>query len=352
MKRRLLLALICLFHVAPLMAADVIGLSVPLMGRYTEISQRMEFGAQTAIERLKNSGRDVELVVVDDGCDDKAVIDTANKLLAAQAKVVVGPICFTIASRLAELVNSDDGSMPTVPVIAVNTRNKLLARKREIDELPLHELSNSPDAEALAVVEKLLPKFDGKPFAIIDDGSVYGRALSDGVRLLGEDAGLKPVVSVNFRPLQSNQIATLRRLRSSGVEAIFIAASAEDVVTIANDMAALEIDWPIGTGERGQLLPYVAANPDTLNKLIMVREKVIASPTDGSDEEKDPYVLLGRALVEIADQVVENEISDLSTLSFETSIGPIVFNKDGRASPAVYELLRWRGGGFIAHSGT
>ena len=194
MKRALSIASICLFLMAPAFAADVIGLSIPLEGRYKAVSQRLEFGAQMASRPPEQfrTGDDLELLVVDDGCNDKTVAETANRFLQANAKAVVGPLCFSVASQLAEKLNTEDGSTPTIPVLALNTRNNLL--KRDCGKLmncPLHSLSNAPDAEARAVVKMILPKFDGKPFAIIDDGSVYGRALSDNVRLIGDELGSK-----------------------------------------------------------------------------------------------------------------------------------------------------------------
>ena len=196
----------------------------------------MEFGAQLAAQKLKDAGQDVELSLANDACDVNKVPEIAKSLHEANAKIVVGPVCFRVATALADYAKRSQGSINSVPIIATNTRNKLLGRLRQVDELPLYSLSNAPNAEAQAVVDLILPRFGSRPFAILDDGSVYGRALADDVRELGELAGLRPVINSNFRPLQTTQIAMLRRLRNSGVEAVFIAAAAEDVVTIANDI--------------------------------------------------------------------------------------------------------------------
>ena len=86
-------------------------------------------------------------------------------------------------------------------------------RLREVEGLSLWSLSNAPDGEARAIVDLVLPQFQNRPYAIIDDGSVYGRALADDIRLLAEEAGSRPILSSNFRPLQTTQISLLRRLR-------------------------------------------------------------------------------------------------------------------------------------------
>jgi len=339
MKRISLTYLLVLCFCSPLWAADVIGLSLPLKGRYAPVTERMEFGALQAVEELRKQGRDITLVTVDDGCDEKQIATTANKFLEARAKIVVGPVCFDFAAKLAKALNTEDGSTPTVPVIASNTRNKLITRLLEVDDLPLYALSSAADAEARAVVEQIIPTFGSRPFAILDDGSVYGRALSDEIRLIGEELGARPIESTNFRPLQTSQIALLRRLQKSGIEALFIAASPEDVVTIATDMRTLGLNWPIGTGERGALLPYIATDPSVLNNLTMVSERMT---------ETDRHVMQGQALIEIAARALQTETPKLEKTVFETVFGPIKFTASGQAEPLAFQALKWKDGAFTA----
>ena len=341
-------------------AAEVIGLSLPLDGRLAPVAKRMEYGAQLAVQKLKQQGRDVELVLVDDGCDVGKSADTANDLLEAKVEIVVGPLCFRVATAMAKEFKQASSATPPIAIIAANTRNKLLQRLREVDLLPLYSLSNAPDSEAQAVVDLILPRFQGRPFAILDDGSVYGRALADDIRDLGEEAGLRAVANSNFRPLQTTQIAMLRRLRKSGVEAVFIAAAAEDVVTIANDIRTLKLDWMVATGERGQLLPYSVTPDSNMSGMLMVRERDLATEeiaakigdlasvgaTAPDEQEMENSLLWGHALVEIGAEAVRRGRTDLRGQTFETIIGPLTFDAVGRAAPAPFILLQWQDGAF------
>ncbi|MEP1207917.1 MAG: ABC transporter substrate-binding protein [Rhizobiaceae bacterium] len=337
---------------APVYAADVIGLTLPLENRLSPVAKRIEFGAQLAAQKLSKSGQSVELALFNDGCDADNAPAIARSLHEAGTKIIIGPVCFRVATALAKHAKESNGAIASIPIITVNTRNKMLNRLREVDELPLYSVSNAPNAEARAVVDLLLPRFGNRPFAILDDGSVYGRALTDDIRELGEQAGLRAVVSSNFRPLQTTQIAMLRRLRKSGVEAVFIAAAAEDVVTIANDIRKLKLNWMIATGERGQLLPYAATPDSNMAGLLMVSEREMATEDrqkqigDIGELELDNGLLLGHALVEIAAAAIDRGLNDLSGQSFDTIIGQVAFDKNGRASPIPFVASQWRDGVF------
>ena len=189
MTRIFLALLFCTATFATVSAADVIGLSLPLDGRLSPISKRIEFGARLALRHLKRAGRDIRLSAINDACDDSKIERSARRLERARVDIVIGSVCFKVAAGLAEALNRNQSKSDNVPVIAIGTRNKQLQRLREVDGLPLYSLSQDPAAEARAVVEKILPRFGDRPFAVLDDGSVYGRSLSDELRLLGDIYG-------------------------------------------------------------------------------------------------------------------------------------------------------------------
>lgn len=334
-------------------AADVIGLTLPITGRYSAIAKRVEFGALLAIEELRARGQKYSLKLVNDGCKVKNTASIANKLLDADAKFVIGALCFKQATALVKALNTNDGNTPVIPVLAYNTRNRLLARLRTIERLPLYSLSNSHDAEARAVVKYVLPRFSGKPFAILDDGSVYGRSLSDEIRLLGEEAGFKPVLTTNFRPLQTSYISLLRGLDKSGVEAVFIAASARDIITISRGMTKLKYKWMMGTGEQAILLPLTSGFKDVASGLFMVQEgeadqrlvKQISKKLKGS-KRVEPALLAGYAMVQIAAETIQRKNAPLIKATFNTVLGRLKFTPKGRAVPFPFKLYSWNGSTF------
>lgn len=353
MVLRVLLVFLVVLWPAAAQPAETIGLSLPKSGPFDAVTSKMDFGALMAVDMLNQQGRGLRLVTIDDGCGEAEVDDAASQLADAAAKIVVGPLCFAAGRALADELNAEGGAT-TVPVVMVDTRNPLLQHVRGVEMLPLYALSPSPTAEAKAVVEKILPRFQGKSYAIVDDGSVYGRGLADAVRLQAEQAGFKPIASANFRPLQTNQIAFLRRLQRSGVQALFIAAMPEDVATIAGDLKTLGYDWPLGTAEAARLIPFTEGASNIPNGLMMVRARdvdrtraagVLRRLNDDAEPVEDS-TLIGYALMELAAGYLSDPASGLIGRSFPTILGPIVFDETGRADLTPFGLYTWNGTEF------
>ncbi len=334
--------------------AQTVGLSLPLSSRYAPVAQRMEFGAALAQEFLADEGRAVELALADDKCDPEAATETAERL--ATARVVVGPLCFQTAVALAEALKKRAGQ--NIPVISVGTRDALLERARGYSELPLYAIAHAPNAEAEAIIELGLPRLDGEPFAIIDDGSLHGRTLSDNLRLLGADKGFRPTSVDTFRPLQSNQIALLRRLQRAGIGGLVIAGGPEDVATIIGDMKRIGANWPVIVGEQASLLEFAEGDKTTDNPVYLV------APSREEPRKADRLVerLLdqkinaefalyeGYALMEIAQNIAFRNLTNLTGETFDTILGPVTFGADGRAQWAPFVVSVWNGQSFTRES--
>ncbi|MEM8750083.1 MAG: ABC transporter substrate-binding protein [Pseudomonadota bacterium] len=344
------MATIALMAANDAQSADRIGLSVPLSGRYAQIGSSMEFGAHAAVKALNEQGRDITLTIVDDACDAEKVPDLITELTQRNVEIVVGLPCFAVAQALARQMKSAEKDNP---IVASQTRNALLERLRTVEGLPIYELSHGPDAEARAVVDLLLPLFEGRPFAIVDDGSVYGRSLAEAIRLIGEAQGARAVTTANFRPLQSTQRGMVRRLQRSGVEAVFVAAAPEDVVTIMRDIRALRLDWIVATGEQAELLPFIPEVDETTAGLLSVRatplpEVDIEPDKTESDaiEDRKTELTLGHALVELAAAYDPSNPETPFPSEIDTLIGTLSFNGTGRAEPSPFEPVRWVNGEF------
>ncbi|MEO1398551.1 MAG: ABC transporter substrate-binding protein, partial [Pseudomonadota bacterium] len=281
-----------------------IGLSLPLTGRFAAVAKQVEFGAQAALQAHNAGGSAAELVLFDDKCDAERALEAAKLYAAKNVSSIIGPLCYGFAKALAVALKEIAAPISATPptVFTLETRNPDLARARAVEELALASLSKPHDAEASAIVDLILPRIADRPFAILDDGSIYGRGLSDAVRLKAEQAGLKPVVTANFRPLQTSQRALLRRLSRSGVEALFVASAPEDIVTIATDMNTLNLSWPIATGETALLLPFAEGASSLPDGVLAITQDVpqimpSAVPTLPQTEEEGSAALEGPVLL-------------------------------------------------------
>ncbi|MEL6751664.1 MAG: ABC transporter substrate-binding protein, partial [Pseudomonadota bacterium] len=256
------------------------------------------------------------------------------------------PLCAEAARVIAAIV-------APVPVVSLDTRNPLLDRHRTLDGLSLFEVGPAPEAEATVIVQHVLPTFGDRPFAVIDDGGVYARGLAEAIRLQAMDAGLEPTEVANFRPLQRTQKPLLRRLARSGIEALVVAADAEDVSTIANDLAELGLDWPVVTGEPARLLPFVegaSSVPDGLLAIMPVDvPDAIANALKPrlvfQDDDVSDTLVMGHALMSIA--LNYDPTKPLSETGSPSLLGLLTFAEDARATPLPMAVHRWQNGAFV-----
>ena len=330
--------------IAPAGAAERIVLSLPETSRYAPVAERVRQGAELAAERLREAGRPISLTVLDDRCESEAVSGLIPQIDGAQ--IVIGGLCFETARAMAKILSERDGDKAT-PVIALGARNRALQRARSHDGLSLFAIGPEATAEAQAFVDLAIPAFAGKPFAIIDDGSVHGRSLADDIRLLGEKVGIKPIAVANFRPLQSRQTATLRRLMRSGVEALIIAGAPEDIVTISRDMKTLGLEWPVAIGEQAALLSFTKDAQTVPDEWVMIRPAAVPATIAQSisralaarDIEAEAAHFDGYALLQIAAAANTPVAGSLADQSFNTIFGKVSFGEDGRSRFRPFEAL-------------
>ena len=339
--RLAIVALACLVTTAAW--AETIGLSLPYSGRYAPIGRQLEIGVLTAIEdHVRLGGERPEIAPVDDACGTEKTTDNLAQLREREVAVVIGLPCFDAAFALADALKDED-----VPLIANALRHPETAAKIA-DGAKLYVVGPDGDAEARAIADLVLQGWRGKPFALLDDGSVYGRALTDRLRELGLERGLRPLEIASFRPLQSSQAALVRRLSRAGVEALFVAGDAEDAATIARDAARIAPSMEVATGETGALVPFLDRTPPAGLLVVTLparrdhpRASILVERLENQSLPPDDGILEGYALAQIALDVLADKSVEARTHG--TVIGDLTFGDDHRAVAAPFQLYRWDG---------
>ena len=324
----------------------IIGLVVPLSGTFKQVGQNIQKGFLKGVADEKNKGNRLKIQIEDDGCDAEIARQKARKM--EKVDVIVGPVCFDAAKALMEEMKEKN-----VPMIALDTRNELLERMRGYHELPLFALSPNPMDEAKAMVELGIPYFAGKPFAMLDDGSVHGRNLSDAMQLLGQKNGAKPIVIADMQPLRTNYRTLLGQMKRAGAKALMIAAQAQDVEVLIGNMKELEIKWPVVLGEQAELMMQNGIEPKIENVIFIGSD--FKKTKKGKDVEADilpenrtKAFFEGYALLEIAVQVAKREHGQQFKQPFETILGEIIF-VNGRGNHRPFRAKVWDGNKFTEH---
>lgn len=360
MKRAGLLTVMLSLALAPALSAAAqeklrIGLSLPLSGNSAILGQQFRDGARFAVAELAGD-RNIELVLVDDGCDEALARLAAADLRNAGVALASGLICNDAARAAAEAFAGS-----SVPVIASDARSEQLMRDAERNEWNLFRMSPGDDAAAVAAAEALSKRWSGQPWAILDDGTVYGRTLADAMRAQMEEKGMPPLFADSFRPAQSTQASVIRRLQRAGVSAAFAAGAAEDVAIIWGNVQDAGSSMEVAGGEALSALPWTEAARIVEDGLLAVLEQDPAPPPSrsslaarlvGAGVEPEPYVFLGYAAIELAlaalRETPDATLAALRDTRFDTVVGAFDFDEAGRNTVDRYGLYEWRGGRFLA----
>ncbi len=333
-------------------AADIrIGLSAPLSGPSALLGEQMRAGAETAAQALKDPG--VVLEIADDSCTAAGGARAARQFVAARVQAVVGFLCGeAIEAALPILTEAK------ITTITVGVRTDSRTDSKARTGWPVYRLGPRADGEREAAGLLLADLWEKDLFAIVDDGTIYGREMSESVRLATEQAGLKPVFVDTFRPQADNQIGLVGRVTRAGATHVFVGGDAGDVAIMGRDAATLETplvvaageslrappgDVPLAAGTLMVALPEWRSTSDALASAAFAERRILVLG----------YVLPTYAAIEVARRAImdsgtpdEALAGDLSGRDFQTVLGTVRFDAKGDLAKNPYRIFRFDGTTF------
>lgn len=332
---------------AALAETPLVGLAAPLSGANAVLGEQMRDGAALAAD-LAGAG----LIAVDDQCSAEGGAAAARALIQARAAIVIGFLC-TDAIEAALPILKEAG----IPVITPGVRANGLTDQRVRIGWPVWRLAPRSDTEPAAVAEILSRRWRNEHFAIIDDGTIYGRELSEALRLAAELAGLRPVLVDTFRPQMENQIGLVGRLARAGATHIFVGGDRDDIAIMARDAAERDHDLVFAGGEALRAAGEISLAEGTLMIAMpewaeMIDES-LSQQFSASGIIPEGYVLPSFAAVEIALDARERAGKLDMTLAealgaepFHTVIGAVSFDEKGDLDHNPFTLQRYDGNRF------
>ena len=326
----------------------LVGVAAPLSGPSAILGKQIEAGTGLAAE-----ANGIELKTVDDTCTADGGAAAAREFAAAKVNIVVGFLC-TEAIEAAMPILKDAG----IPVITVGVRTESLTDRRAKTGWPVYRLGPRGDDERNTVASALTHLWQNELFAIIDDGTIYGREMAETLRAAAEQAALKPVFTDTFRPQLDNQIGMIGRLKKAGATHVFAGGDGDDIAIMGRDAAQLQAGIVFAGGENLRTppgdVPYAVGT-------LMIAPPEWADVADAKVLESfstqkivtDGYTLPAFAAVEIAKAAAGLSESSAKPLTevltgqdFTTAIGPIRFDAKGDLSQSPYRVFRFDGTRF------
>jgi branched-chain amino acid transport system substrate-binding protein len=276
-------------------------------------------------------------------------------MVAAGVRIVVGFLC-TEAIEAALPLLKDAG----IPVVTPGVRANSLTDRRDKTGWPVYRMAPRADDEREAVSTILVERWQNELFAIVDDGTIYGRELVESFRLSAELAGLQPVFIDTYRPQMDNQIGLVARLRRAGATHVLVGGDRADVAIMGRDAAELGFDLVIASGETLRSAPGdVPLAEGTLMIGLAEPSDLASDDVISAFEEREivpeGYTIPGFAAFEVAvETLIRAETSGraltevLAGDAFETAMGTIKFDEKGDLTGNPYRLFRYDGSTFVA----
>jgi len=331
-------------------AQSLIGVAAPLSGPSSILGRQIRTGALAAVETIGSAS----LEVADDACSAAGGAAAARRFVAARVRAVVGFLC-TEAIEAALPILSGAG----IPVVTVGVRTDSLTDRRNKTGWLVYRLGPRADSEREAAGRLLARMWASELFAIVDDGTIYGRELAESFRLAAEQAGLKPVFVDTFRPQLDNQIGLIGRLRKAGATHVFAGGDRDDIAIMGRDAAQLQSGIVIAGGEA--LRAPASDVPLTAGTLMIglpewadVADPGVVASFARRGVVAEGYILPAYAAVEIvlaalggADAAGGPLAASLSGRDFPTVIGNVRFDDKGDLADNPYRVFRHDGSSFV-----
>lgn len=328
-----------------------LGVAAPLSGDFAVLGEQMIDGARVAAGQSEEA---VRIEEADTECSPEGGRAAARDLVEKDVAVVVGFLC-TEAIEAALPLFKDAG----IAVITPGVRTTTLTDRRERTGWPVFRIAPRADAERDAVARILTERWSDALFAIVDDGTIYGRELAENLRAEAELKELEPVFVDTFRPQLDNQIGLAGRLRRAGATHVFVGGDRNDIAILARDAAGMDYALTIAGGDVLRMADgSVPLAPGTLMiglpqwQNIAGQETLDAFAQAGSAAEgyAIPAHAAARTAIEAARIAREQEIDLVQALSenaFETALGTLSFDAKGDLTTDFHRLFRYDGETFV-----
>jgi branched-chain amino acid transport system substrate-binding protein len=332
--------------------AQTIGVVAPMNEAVALLGSQMRQGAEVAAASRGVAAQNLHFV--DSQCTAEGGAAAAQDLVSAGVQVVVGFLC-TEAIEAALPILKKAG----IPTITPGVRTDSLTDRRDRTGWLIFRTAPRADDEEKAAAAYLVPRWSDALFALVDDGTIYGREFVESFRLAAETAGLKAVFVDTYRPQMDNQIGLVGRLRRAGATHVLVGGDLADVAIMGRDAAGLDYDLTIAAGETLRAAPGDVPLATGTLMIGLPEPAEIASAEAlsafaGRGIVPEGYVLPAFAALEIAaDALVEAETSSrsvaevLGSRRFATALGTIAFDDKGDLAQNPYRLFRYDGQKFV-----
>ena len=284
-------------------------------------------------------------------CDDSSGVRAAHAMISAKVGVVIGFLCPESLNAALPLL-----SKAHIATVTTTVRADIIMEDALRKNWPFYRLAPHESQEVQKIVEVIAHRWSGEPFALVEDGTIYGRQLTENVRVALEGMGVTPAFIDTYRPAEDKQFGLAHRLARSGVTHVFIGGERPDVAIIARDCGKIGLrltfmggdalkappgDVQLADGVLGVMTPL----PDTLPSAGGAVAALRSQGIEPYGERVPGYA--AAELVAAASKAGKPLPEALASGTFDTALGTIRFNGKHERADNPFELMIWRDDHFF-----
>jgi len=195
-----------------------IGVAQPLSGELAALGQDLLNGVKLAVDELNAEGFQVdgrrvtlEVVAVDDKADAETGRAVARQLVNAGVVAVIGHLNSGVSIAAAPIYAEKH-----IPQLSISTH----PRYTELGYSTVFRLVANDTLQSRAMGRYAAEHFQGNRFAVLDDGTPYGKDLAAGAAAQLRSANKNIVLAQSFDDKTRDFDAVAARLKSAGVESV------------------------------------------------------------------------------------------------------------------------------------
>jgi branched-chain amino acid transport system substrate-binding protein len=344
--------------------ADIlIGFQGPLTGSNAAFGEQMVKGFDQAVKDINAAGgvlgQQLSTSKQDDACDPKQAVAAANKLASANVVFVDGGFC-SGSSIPASSIYNDAGIIQISPA---STNPKLTDDAAKKGWTNVYRVCGRDDQQGVVAGDYLAKTFAGKPIAIVDDKSTYGKGLADATRTELNKAGVKEALDEQITAGDKDFSALISKMKSLNIAAIYFGGYVTEAGLIARQAHEQSLSAPLMSGDslptqdywqitgasgNGTLFTFAPdpmASPDA--------KKIVDAMTAGGFKPEG-YTLYSYATVQVFAQAAKaagsTKPADLAKAmhseTFHTVLGDIKFDAKGDPTAGGFVVWQWQDGNY------
>ncbi|RYX97326.1 MAG: branched-chain amino acid ABC transporter substrate-binding protein [Comamonadaceae bacterium] len=195
-----------------------IGVAQPLSGNLAALGQDLHNGVKLAVEELNKDGFrikgkpvTIEIIAMDDRSDAATGADVAKQMVDAGVVAVIGNLNSGVSIEAAPIY-----AKANIPQLAISTNPKFTA----MGLATAFRLVANDNLQARAIGSFAANQLSAAKFAVVDDGTTYGKGLADGASVELKKANKEIVVRQSFDDRTTAFDELAGKIKAGNVEVI------------------------------------------------------------------------------------------------------------------------------------